>query len=795
MNKILFFAVYIVSASFLFGQDYLFFEDNGSTSYYDPSWGFANAPSELELINTNKFPVETTIKYTGKNSLRLKWKSAAGGDWALAVADNGWTLKDITQKDSLVFYVYSASGLAKINLPVIYLEDGNNKRTQKINLSDYLNDLPDSAWIKASIPLQVFKSAPAESDLTKVKTIFFGQNSGSYNNSWITLYIDRIYMKSMDTTKPMAPLNVYAKGYHRHIDIFWEFNAEEDVQEYRIYKEIEGAYKFIGTASKDDRIYTDYIGSAGVSANYKVTAANLNYNESGLSESASASTRELNDEELLDMLQESGFRYFWDYAHPVSGLARERTNSGDIVTMGGSGFGIMAMLAAVNRNFITRGQAAERLSTIVNFLSGADRFHGAFPHWMNGETGKVIPFGAKDNGGDLVETAFLLQGLLAAREYFNDSGTLETSIRDTITSLWEAVDWNWYRRYPDSRFLYWHWSPNFTWDINMKLYGPNETLITYILGTASPTHPIPSQSYYEGYASSNSYANGKTFYGYKLDVGYDYGGPLFFSHYSFLGLTPHFKDNFTNYFVNNRNHTLINRAYCIDNPKGFNDYGENLWGLTASDDPAGYAAHEPVNMDNGTITPTAGLSSMPYAPEESIALFKNLYENYGAKIWGPYGFKDAFNPQQDWISNDYIAIDQGPIVVMVENYRSGLIWETFMKNPEIKNAFSKIGLTEEIISVEEEEVPIIAGNFHLLGNYPNPFNPVTVIKFNIPEKSEVSVDIYDMLGRRIAEVFRGILQSGINEVKWNGGGSSSGIYIYAVRYSGKTLTGKMVLSK
>ncbi|HEX3073257.1 MAG TPA: glucoamylase family protein, partial [Ignavibacteriales bacterium] len=701
MKKFILIIIYIISAPLLFGQDYLFFEDNGATSYYDPSWGFANAPSELELINGNKFPVETNIKYTGKNSLRLKWKSVSGGNWALAVADNGWTLKDITQKDSLIFYLYSAVALAKNNLPVIYLEDGNNNKTPKINLSGYVNDLPDSEWVKASVPLQVFKNAPGGADLAKVKTIFFGQNSDTYNSSWITLYIDRIFMKSNDTAKPAVPLNVYAKGYHRHIDVFWDFSAAADVQEYRIYKEIEGAYKFIGTAAKDDRVFTDFIGAAGVGAKYKVSAANLNYNESDMSGAAEASTREMSDEELLDMLQEATFRYFWDYAHPVSGLARERTNSGNTVTMGGSGFGIMAMLAAAERNFITREQAAERLKTIVNFLSKADRFHGAFPHWMNGETGKVIPFGAKDDGGDLVETAFLMQGLLTAREYFNGSGALETGIRDTITSLWEGVDWSWYRRYPDSWFLYWHWSPTYTWDINMKLYGPNETLITYILAAASPTHPIPAQSYYEGYTSSNNYANGKTFYGYKLDVGYDYGGPLFFSHYSFLGLTPYFKDSFTNYFVNNRNHTLINRAYCIDNPKGFREYGENLWGLTASDDPAGYAAHEPVSVDNGTITPTAGLSSFPYTPVESMALFKNMYENYGGKIWGPYGFKDAFNPQLDWISNDYIAIDQVPIVVMVENYRTRLLWNTFMKNPEIKTAFAKIGLTEEAIAIDE----------------------------------------------------------------------------------------------
>jgi len=329
---------------------------------------------------------------------------------------------------------------------------------------------------------------------------------------------------------------------------------------------------------------------------------------------------------------------------------------------------------------------------MLRFLNKADSYHGVFPHWMNGATGKAIKFSRKDDGADLVETSFLFQGLLCAREYFNQNNKTENEIRDRITSLWNEIEWDWFTKGGED-VLYWHWSPNNGWAMNFPLHGYNETLITYILAASATKYPISADVYHKGWAMSNFFFNGKKFFGYTLPLGFDYGGPLFFSHYSFLGLDPKgLKDQYADYWEQNQNHTLINRAWCVDNSKHFKGYGENCWGLTASDDPNGYDAHSPTN-DNGTITPTAALSSFPYTPEYSMQALKHFYYDLGRNIWGEYGFKDAFNESKNWIADSYLAIDEGPIVVMIENYRSGLFWKLFMQIPEIQNGLKKLGFS------------------------------------------------------------------------------------------------------
>jgi len=398
---------------------------------------------------------------------------------------------------------------------------------------------------------------------------------------------------------------------------------------------------------------------------------------------------ELSDEELLTKIQEQTFKYFWEFGHPISGLARERNTSGNLVTMGGSGFGLMAMIVGVERNFITRAEAVEHWETIVNFLSEADRFHGAFPHWMNGTTGKVIPFSERDNGGDLVETAFLMQGLLTVREYLDTNDTREQAIIEKINQLWEAVEWTWYTKNGEKQ-LYWHWSPDREFAINLRIRGHNETQIVYILAAASPTHPIDLETYQNGYARNGQMQNGNTYYQKTLALGPNFGGPLFFSHYSYLGLDPrNLKDQYADYWSQNINHSLINQAYCKANPKNYVGYSENCWGLTASDSHNGYSAHSP-NNDLGVITPTAAISSIPYTPEESIAAIRHFYYKLGDRLWGEYGFYDAFNPTEEWVASSYLAIDQGPIICMIENYRTQLLWELLMSAPEVQSGLEKL---------------------------------------------------------------------------------------------------------
>jgi hypothetical protein len=402
----------------------------------------------------------------------------------------------------------------------------------------------------------------------------------------------------------------------------------------------------------------------------------------------------MSDDALLDLVQLQTFRYFWDYGHPQSGMTRERFGSGETVTTGGSGFGVMTLPIAVERGFITREQAMNRLQMILNFLSTADRFHGAWPHWINGSTGKTIPFSTNDNGADLVETSYMAAGLLTMRQYLDFTVPTENELIAQINTLLSEIEWDWFTR-GGQDVLYWHWSPTVGWAMNMQVKGYNEALITYFMAATSETFPVSASVYHNGWASSSYFINGKTFYGHVLPLGFDYGGPLFFAHYSFLGLNPtNLSDQYANYWTQNRNHTLINRQHCITNPFNRTGYSSSVWGLTASDDPNGYAVHEPVpGRDNGTISPTAALSSFPYTPEQSMEALRFFYYKLGDKLWGEYGFYDAFNPHEGWWADSYLAIDQGPIMIMIENHRSSLPWNLFMSAPETQAAMNKLGFS------------------------------------------------------------------------------------------------------
>ena len=404
----------------------------------------------------------------------------------------------------------------------------------------------------------------------------------------------------------------------------------------------------------------------------------------------------LSDNALLDLVQQQTFKYFWDFAHPVSGLARERSNATpETVTSGGSGFGIMAIVSGIHRNFITRAQGLQRMQTIVSFLKNtAQKFHGAFPHWLNGATGVVIPFSQKDNGADLVETSYLMMGLLSVRQYFNGVDAAETNLRNDINTLWNGVEWNWFRQ-NNQNVLYWHWSPNYNWEMNHQIRGWNECLITYVLAASSTTFSIPPVVYSSGWTANgnNGFFNNNSYYSFSLPLGPPYGGPLFFAHYSFMGINPNgLTDAYGNYLSQNVNHSKINYEYCRINPIGVFGYSDSCWGLTASDIPNGYTASSPTN-DVNVIAPTAALSSLPYTPAESIKAIKFFYYVLGDKLWGQYGFRDAFSLRETWFADSYLAIDQGPIIVMIENYRSGLLWNLFTSCPELKTGMSLLGFS------------------------------------------------------------------------------------------------------
>jgi hypothetical protein len=559
------------------------------------------------------------------------------------------------------------------------------------------------SWQTIAIPLQNRQQA----NLARLHALVFENLAGTSG----TLYVDNLRFRRPGP--PPAPTGVAANGYAHENLVVWKPSRIAPLDGYHVYRSLNviGPYARVTGEPTRESEYRDTDILVGTRYYYTVSVVSAGV-ESAQSLFTYARYDGLSDEALLDLVQAQTFRYFWDGAHPYCGLAREGLNFGhplDTVTIGGTGFGLMTIVVAAERGFVTRTQAAARILRIVRFLdgrnpdnpalpSGVQRYHGAWAHHYNGYTGATIPFsGPADNGADLVETGFLVQGLLTVRQYFDDVGDLvESEIRQRCTSMWESVEWDWYRRVPNGSVLYWHWSPDYGWAMNLPIRGYNETQIIYVLAVASPTHPVPASVYHTGFAGLSDYENGRVYFDQTQFVGPPMGGPLFFTHYSNLGLDPRYRrDAYANYFENARNTSRINRAYCIENRYDFAGYSPLSWGITASADPAGYDAHSPTN-DNGTLAPTAALSAMPYTPHESLAALRHLYDFYGASLWGPYGFYDAINRQQNWVGQGYLAIDQGPIAPMIENYRSGLCWRLFMSNPEIVPALEAIGFRYEV---------------------------------------------------------------------------------------------------
>ena len=681
----------------------VFFDNSLSPDNYYYSGGRASYPSQLKLVN-DKLPVETSSFVSAPNALALDWTSNVNGGWAAEIRLYEWRNRAIEfPGDYLWIWAYAPEGLRAQDMPRLALRAAYRRFSAPIDLSSYTADLPPGKWTRIQIPLNAFHSAGLEAfDPHSTNALIFSQ--GSADKTHHVVYLDDIRIENpaqLQGAMP-APINLKAKGYERHIDLTWNAVENPDLAQYVIYRSIDGGrFLPVGVQRPGVQRYSDYVGNPRCTATYKITARTSSLVESAPSPVARASTHPMSDDELLTMVQEASFRYYWEAAEPHSGMTRENTpGDDDVVALGASGFGIMAIVVGANRGFITHEQAMDRLLRITQFLAHADRYHGAWPHFLSGSTGHRLPvFDMYDNGADLVETSFLMEGLLTARQYFKQDGATGNELFQRITALWEGVEWSWFSSMPSHDALYWHWSPEYSFYIANRLTGWNEVMITYLEAIASPTHSVPANEYYSGFAGEgirSPYANGKTYFEIKLDVGEGTGGPLFFTDYSFMGFDPHsLTDRFTNYFENNHNIARINHAYCMQNPNHWKGYGQN-WGLTAVDGPDGYNAYEPTpRLDDGTIAPTGAVSAMPYTPELSMAAIRHLYRDLGAQVWDIYGFRDAFNMQQNWYSGITMGLNQAPMTVMIENYRTGLVWRNFMANPEIALMINRIRLAHE----------------------------------------------------------------------------------------------------
>lgn len=684
------------------------FAGSPASDYYSYSRGNISAPSTLKLLHEH-LPLETAEFKSGPNALEVSWTSEPNGGWDVSVDPIQWRNGELQWEGTTVsFWVWSPHALRAAELPRFAVTSRGGGHTTAAPLSDFAADVPARRWTRIAVDTTKLHSASLRPfDPAALNGVLFSQNAP--DGAPHTLYVDEIRIDGNMAAEavPTAPQALTATGYERHVDLQWQAPEDAVTTEYVIYRsERGGPYRQVGVQRYGVHRFTDWLGAPDMKASYQLAARNAGMRESARTSAVAATTHTMNDDELLTMVQRASFRYYWDAAEPNSGMALESQPGPDhLVAMGASGFGVMALVVAVDRGFITREQGAQRMLRIANFLDHADKFHGAWPHFLDGRTGKTISlFGIYDDGADLVETSFMLQGLLTARQYFDGDSPQERQIRDTIQRLWQGVDWDWFRATPLHDALWWHWSPNYAFHIANRLQGWNEVMITYLLAIASPTHPVPASTYRTGYEREGKDAQGEygikhNYFGIPLEQGYLPGtpGPLFFTQYSYMGYDPRgVRDKYTNYFRNNRNEALMNQAYAVNNPKHFKGYGAKSWGLTAVDGPNdSYHEYKPFEEDDGTIAPTGAVSSYCYTPQESLLAIKHWYRDLGRNLWSIYGFRDAFNETENWYSSTTMGLNQAPQVVMIENGRTGLIWKTFMSSPEIRPMQRAIGLVPD----------------------------------------------------------------------------------------------------
>lgn len=509
-----------------------------------------------------------------------------------------------------------------------------------------------------------------------------------------------VFSACTTTPKPQASFEVEALPRMLRVDLVWPNQGEGLHYEVQRADRMSGEYETLDHITPTVHLYSDYLGESGLTRYYRVRSFDPETGKtSPWSDPAVATSTPFDRTGFVTEVQEASFRYFYDYAYPGSNLPREGIKAEDswdpeAISAVSVGMYFFNIAAGIERGFISRQAGVEHVTVALDFLAGpTQRFFGAFPHWIDGKTGAVRPFSQTDNGADMVETAIIAEGLIFAREYFDNNTSEEAHIRETADALWKAIEWDKFIKTPDNVMI-WHWSPDYGFS-DLPIVGFHEAEICYILGVASPDYPISTDTYWDGWVGMNpEYYNHREVPGIdgplELTLGWDYGKPMFAMHYSYMGLDPRkvpLKDG--NKFDEFVRQTEANRQYALLNADTWKGY-DTYWGLTASLSPGGYRAHTPVTDDNGTISPTAALSSIAYLPEPVIDMMQDMYLNKGDKLWGPFGFYDAFNPKQDWVANGYIGIDVGPVAPMIENYKTGKLWEVFMRAPEVTKAIEKI---------------------------------------------------------------------------------------------------------
>jgi hypothetical protein len=779
--------------SWLNAQEVWFFTEGTDQTFYDQ--GIVDVANLGESLFEYTYPPGgpqwndkvpcSTNAYNGSTSLKFNYTSSSSGNWKVKIFRNDWSSADISGLDTLAFFFYSEVGMPGPALPLVGLQaentGGGETESGLYSLSLFNEDIPASQWIRVAIPLDVILEDGDNTalDFSKTKAVIFNQ-SESDNSARVFLADNVVAYKAL--TDIPAPVDFAATGYDSHAELTWKQPVSD--LSYSISASFDGGATFQGRVVTTGSSYMDFLSTENRNKDviYRIVTKSQEKESEPLEQTAQI--RDFTDDELMDMVQRYAFRYFWEGAHQATGMALERSNgNGRTAASGATGMGLMGMIVAHEREYKPKEEVKDRILLILDFLETCDRHHGAWSHWYNADTKRTQPFSPNDDGGDIVETSFVAEALVALKNYFIMEDAKSGQIRDKSDQLWKGIDWDWYRR-DGQNVIFWHWSPNVGWAMNMQVRGWNEALVTYIMAASSPTHGIPEEVYTNGWTRNGTIVNKRRFYERDIYLSPNWGGPLFWLHYTHLGIDARgLMDESVSYWDEYVNTAMIHYEYAKENPNNFDNYSEHCWGLTASDDPDGYTAHRPWDNDNGTVSPTAALASMPYTPAESMKALKYFYRERGDELFGPYGPYDAFNDSRDWVQEAYLGIDQGPIVVMIENHRTALLWDAVKKDTDVNAGLKKLGFWYDPVDVKNEAVP------EAFSIYPNPGNGT--VTFHCPGLTvgqAASASLFTMDGRLIKTA---LLHQEESQVNWSD--VSKGLYLVSVLQGDSSWISKLII--
>ncbi|MGA9779082.1 MAG: glucoamylase family protein [Verrucomicrobiia bacterium] len=500
--------------------------------------------------------------------------------------------------------------------------------------------------------------------------------------------------------QPVAPTNVVLFSGDLSAILHWDPEASPGLSGYNVYRSTSsvGPFTKLNASLVTTLGYCDLAVSDGQTYYYQVTAVNTSSQTSPPSATAFTTPNPFpSDDAYLDYLQQANFDYFWYAANPTNGLVPDRSTTGSACSISSVGFGLTAIGIAIDHGWITRDQGAARVLTTLNtFWNGPQGTNASGDIGYNGWFYHFLDMNAATRSGSSelssIDTTLLLGGILYVKQYFNGTNATETSIQTTASAIFNRVNWIWMAPdIPGTNGVRMGWLPDTGFSTFGDWVGYDEGMLIYLLGIGATSNALPA-SCWNYWTSGYIWAN---YYGYSFVT----FPPLFGHEYSHCWVDfRHVGDAYMNaenstYFENSHRAALAQQAYCAADPLGWPGYSSLDWGLTASDDPTGYAAHgaPPAENDNGTIAFTASGGAMAFAPEIALPTLKNFYKGGRPRFWTQYGFIDAYNLSAAWYDNAELGIDQGPIVIMVENYRNQNVWRLFMQNPEIQQGLQEAG--------------------------------------------------------------------------------------------------------